>query len=153
MRSHATGDLNAYDLYFGTFRLPVIQPNQFSAAPVDVPNRLLIKGVMPLGKAWTVSTLLEVRNGFPYSIVDQDQAFVGARNAGGRFPGLCTLDASLMRTTHFLGQEVRFGVRVFHLLDTFAPRDVQNNVDSPAFGTFYNGLIRRVMFTLQLTAR
>jgi hypothetical protein len=153
VRSRAAGDLNAYDLYFGTFRLPVIQPNQFSVAPVDVPNRLLIKGVMPLGKAWTASTLLEVRDGFPFSIIDQDQAVVGVRNAGGRFPALCTLDASVLRTARILGHEIRYGIRVYHLLNAFAPRDVQNNKDSPSFGTFYNGLIRRVMLTAQLTAR
>jgi hypothetical protein len=44
-------------------------------------------------------------------------------------------------------------VRFFHILNTSSPRDVQNNVDSPAFGTFYNGIARRVTFTFQLVPR
>jgi hypothetical protein len=39
------------------------------------------------------------------------------------------------------------------VLHTFEPRDVQNNVDSAAFGSLYNGLLTRIIFTLQLTAR
>jgi hypothetical protein len=27
------------------------------------------------------------------------------------------------------------------------PRDVQDNIDSPAFGTFYNSSPRRIIFT------
>ncbi len=42
VRSHGAADLNAYDLYFGTFRQPVVQANEFSVTPVEVPNRLLV---------------------------------------------------------------------------------------------------------------
>jgi hypothetical protein len=153
VHSGSAGDLNAFDQYFGTLRLPVIQSNEYSTAPVDVPNRLLARAVVPLLRPWTGSALLEIRSGFPYSLVNQDQAYVGPRNAGGRFPTLYTLDASVLRTARVLGREVRFGVRVFHVLNTFEPRDVQNNVDAPSFGTFYNGLLRRIMFTVQLTGR
>jgi hypothetical protein len=153
VRSRSAADLNAYDQFFGTLRLPVVQPNEYSTAPVDVPNRLLVRVVVPVYRKWTASSLLEVRDGFPYSLVNEDQAFVGPRNTGGRMPALCTLDVSLLRTGKLLGREVRFGVRVFHVLGTFEPRDVQSNVDSAAFGTFYNGLIRRIMFTTQLTGR
>jgi len=153
VRSRSRGDLNAYDQYFGTLRLPIVQPNEFSTAPVDVPNRLLARVVFPVYRSWIASSLLEVRDGFPYSLVDENQAFVGPRNTGGRLPALCTLDVSLLRTGHLLGREVRFGVRVFHVLNTFEPRDVQNNLNAAAFGTYFNGLIRRVMFTTQLTGR
>jgi len=30
---------------------------------------------------------------------------------------------------------------------------VQNNIDSPAFGTFYNGIVRRIQITFQITLR
>jgi hypothetical protein len=153
VRSRSRGDLNAYDLYFGTLRLPILQPNEFSVAPVDVPNRLIARVVFPVYRSWIASSLLEVRDGFPYSLVDENQRFVGPRNTGGRMPALCTLDVSLLRTGRLLGREVRYGVRFFHVLNTFEPRDVQNNVDSAAFGTYSNGLIRRIMFTTQLTGR
>jgi hypothetical protein len=153
VRSHGAGDLNVYDLYFGTVRQAVVQANEFSVTPVDVPNRLLVRATVPLVRKWSAGALLEVRDGFPYSLIDEDQAFVGPRNTGGRLPTLCTLDVSLLRPGRILGREVRYGVKVFHVLGTFEPRDVQNNIDSAAFGSFYNGLLSRVMFTLQLTAR
>lgn len=153
VRSHSEGDLNAFDTYFGNYRQPIIRPNQYSINPVDVPNRLMIRGVMPWRKAWTVSTLIEVRNGFPYSVVNQDQEFVGIRNAGGRMPPFYTLDISLIRAAKFLGRDVRIGVRGYHLLHTFAPRDIQTNVDSAAFGWLYNGIPRRLTLTFTLAPK
>ncbi len=121
--------------------------------PVEVPNRLLVRATVPVVRKWSAGALLEIRDGFPYSLIDEDQAFVGARNTGGRLPALCTLDVSLLRLWRVLGREVRYGVKVFHVLGSFEPRDVQNNIDSAAFGSLYNGLLTRVMFTLQLTAK
>jgi hypothetical protein len=90
-----------------------------------------------------------MRSGFPYSLIDEDQNFVGMRNAGGRFPNLYTLDLSVVRAARFLGRSVRFGFRGSHLLNQFNPRDVHNNIDSAAFGTFHNSIPRRlgVFFT------
>jgi hypothetical protein len=153
VRSHGAADLNAYDLYFGTIRQPVIQANEFSVTPVEVPNRLLVRATVPVVRKWSAGALLEVRDGFPYSRINEDQAFVGARNTGGRLPALCTLDVSLLRLGRLLGREVRYGIKAFHVLGTFEPRDVQNNVDSAAFGSLHNGLLTRVMLTLQLTAK
>ena len=153
VRSHGAADLNAYDLYFGTIRQPVVQANEFSVTPVEVPNRLLVRATVPVVRKWSAGALLEVRDGFPYSLINQDQALVGARNTGGRLPALCTLDLSLLRLGRIRGREVRYGIKAFHVLGTFEPRDVQNNVDSAAFGSLYNGLLTRVMLTLQLTAK
>ena len=95
---------------------------------------------------------MEIRDGFPYSVINQDQDFVGVRNAGGRFPLLATLDLSVVRSWKFLGYQVRYGVRGYHLLNQFMPRDVQNNIDSPAFGTFYNSIPRRLVCTFTFLA-
>jgi len=153
VRSHLVGNLNAFDLYYGEFRNPILRPDQSVTGPTDVPNRFVARGVVTLGEKWTLSSLAEIRNGFPYSIVNQDQEFVGVRNAGGRFPTLFTCDASLIRSAVLLKHPVRFGLRAYHLLNTFSPRDVQNNIDSPAFGTFYNGIVRRIQITFQITLR
>jgi carboxypeptidase family protein/TonB-dependent receptor-like protein len=149
VRSHSTANLNAFDLYFGNIRNPIIRPDQYATSPVDVPHRLVSRAVIPLWK-WTLTPLVEVRSGFPYSVVDQDQEFVGIRNGGGRFPVSCTIDANLMRQVKIKGRTVNIGVRGWHLLDTFAPRDVQTNLDSPNFGRFYNTIPRKVAFVLQL---
>jgi hypothetical protein len=105
-----------------------------------VPDRLLVSAVRTFGpeKKWIVSSMVEIRNGFPYSVVDEDQQFVGLRNAGGRFPLFYTLDAQVQRTFAYRGRKFRWGVRANHVLNTFMPRDVQNNIDSVAFRTFYN---------------
>jgi len=41
VRSSATGDLNAFNDYFGNLRNPVIRANERSLQPFDAPNRLL----------------------------------------------------------------------------------------------------------------
>jgi hypothetical protein len=148
VRSHAVGNLNAFDTYFGTFRVPIVRPDQYALSPTDVPNRLLIRGIVTVRK-WTFSSLVELRNGFPYSLVDQDQQFVGIRNGGRRFPNLYTVDVSIIRSAKLFGHEVRYGARGYHLLNNFAPRDVQSNIDSPDFGTFLNPMPRR--FALNFT--
>jgi len=149
VRSRSTTDSNACDLFYGNFRNPVVRPNQFSLAPVDVPNRLLVSGVLPFRKIWTASVMVEVRNGFPYSVVDESQQFVGLPNTGGRFPVFSSLDARILRTMTIRGRRFRFGLRTNHLLNTFSPRDVQNNTGSPAFRTFYNSFPRVIAFTAQ----
>ncbi len=153
VRSRSTGDLNAFDVYFGNYRQPIIRPNEYSLSPVDVPDRLLIKGVSPWRKKWTVSTLVELRNGFPYSLVNQDQVFVGLPNTGGRLPFFYTIDAALIRSGRWFGRDVRFGVRVYHVLNTFAPREIQSNIDSDAFGTLYNSITRRITLTCTIVPK
>ncbi len=153
VRSHLVANLNAFDLFYGDFRNPIVRSDQFATGPTDVPNRFIARGVLTLRENWTLATLVEIRNGFPYSIINQDQEYVGVRNAGGRFPTLATCDASLIRSATLLKHRVRFGLRLYHILNTFAPRDVQNNIDSPAFGTFYNGIVRRITTSIQITLR
>ena len=152
VRSHAVTHLNVFDAYFGSVRNPIVRPDQYALSPTDVPNRLLIRGTIT-GRGWTISSVVEMRNGFPYSVVDQDQNFVGIRNAGGRFPNLYTLDLSIIRSATLLGRRVRFGFRGSHLLNEFNPRDVQNNIDSPAFKTFHNTLPRRLGLTFTFVPR
>lgn len=149
VRSHAESDTNAFDAYFGNVRRPLLRPNEFTLADIDVPWRLLVRGWFLLPRTqWTAAPILEIRNGFPYSVVDDRQQFVGARNRGGRFPTLATLDLMLSRRVQIKRWPVRFGVRAFNLLNRFTPRDVQNNIASPAFGSFYNHIRRSLGVTV-----
>ena len=116
-----------------------------------MPNRLLIRGAFTVGK-WVIAPVVEIRDGFPWSAINEDQDFVGARNTAGRFPVLATVDLSIVRSWKLLGYPVRYGLRGYHLLNQFMPRDVQNNLDSPAFGTFYNTIPRRITFTFTFEA-
>jgi hypothetical protein len=148
VRSQSAGDLNTFDTYFGLVRNPILQPDAYGVTSVDVPNRLIVRAVAPGGK-WMVSPLLEVRSGFPYSFLNNDQQFVGPRNSG-RFPLFYTLDLNITRTIMFRGRKVRIGLRSNHILNNSTPQDVQANVNSPAFGTFYNSLLRRFGLTFEV---
>ena len=152
VRSQSRGDLNDYNTYFGNLRNPVIRPNEYGRQNFDAPNRLLFWGDFALPHQIVISPVVDYRNGFPYSILNEQQDFVGARNAGGRFPQLFTLDVLVMKglAIPFKGKKYhgRAGITFFNVTGHFNPRDVQSNVASPQFGNFYNspGFSMRLKF-------
>ena len=152
VRSQSRGDLNDYNTYFGNLRNPVIRPNEYGRQNFDAPNRLLFWGDFALPHQIVISPVVEYRNGFPYSLLNEQQDFVGARNSGGRFPHMFTLDVLIMKglAIPFKGKKYhgRAGITFFNVTNHFNPRDVQNNIASPQFGGFYNspGLNMRLKF-------
>ncbi len=144
VRSSSEADLNNFDSYFGNFRNPIIVANQYSFTSTDVPHRLLVRGTVGLPAKFEISPVLEVRSGFPYTLVDQYQQVVGIRDQGGRYPTLATLDLSLDRPIKVRGVKARVGFRVFNALNRFNPRDFMNNIDSPLYGAFFNPIPRSV---------
>jgi hypothetical protein len=152
VRSQSRGDLNDYNAYFGNLRNPVIRPNEFGRQNFDVPNRLLFWGDFALPHQIVLTPVVEWRNGFPFSAVNEQQDFVGQRNAAGRFPRLFTLDVLVMKgiVIPFKGKRYhgRAGVTFFNVSNHFNPRDVQNNIASPQYSGFYNspGLNMRLKF-------
>src|SRR5258707_10596925 len=86
VRSSAIGDLNDFNSYFSNFENPIIRANERSRLPFDVPNRFLIRGEFHTKYGLTWSPVLDVRTGFPFSLIDEDRNFVGPRNRAGRFP-------------------------------------------------------------------
>lgn len=149
VRSTSEADLNSYDAFYGNLRQPIVRSNEFGPTSVDVPHRLIVRGALPLTDKWSVAPVLEVRSGFPFSPVDENQEFVGPRNRM-RFPAMWTLDLSVNRLIKFRKRNTWIGVRVYHLFNNFAPRDVQANVDSASFGTFYNSIPRRPGITFYI---
>jgi hypothetical protein len=142
VRSKTKGNQNDFDSYFGNFQRALAREDAYAALASDAPNRFLFWGVVQGPWKVVISPLLEIRDGFPYSAINQAQQFVGARNSY-RFPRFHQLDMRLTRNFNLLNKyELTAGVKVFNVLNKFNPRDVQNNVDSPAFGTFYNHLGR-----------
>ncbi len=146
VRAHGTIDLNDYDQFFGNFRNPIIRANENSLSPTDVPNRIIVRGTWGLPGQWVFSPLYEWRTGFPYSAVDEYQDFVGERNRAGRLPSVSTLDFSLVRPWKFRKYRFSAGVKVYNIFNSKGYRDVQNNVTSPDYGTFYNQLPRSIGF-------
>ena len=151
VRSHSTRDLNDYDQFFGNFRNPIIRSNENSLSPTDVPNRLIVRGSIGFPGQWVLSPIYEWRTGFPWSAVDEFQDFVGARNGAGRLPTVSTLDFTLARPWRFGKYRFTAGLKVYNVFDTGDERDVQNNITSPDYGTFFNPLQRSIGFVLGTT--
>jgi outer membrane receptor protein involved in Fe transport len=152
VHSQARGDLNDFNTYFGNLRRPVIRPNEYGRQPFDVPNRLLFWGDFGLPRNIVLTPVLDWRSGFPYSLLDENQNYVGPRGGGGRFPQFLTLDLQVTKgvAIPFRGKKYRgrLGLTIFNITNHWNPRDVQNNLASEQFGTFYNspGLSFRTKF-------
>jgi hypothetical protein len=95
-----------------------------------------------------LSPVVDWHTGFPFSVLDGNQNFIGPRNEGGRFPNLLTFDLLVMKALkiRFRGKEYkgRAGFTIFNITNHWNPRDVQNNLDAQQFGTFYNSADRSV---------
>jgi len=147
VRSSSRGDLNDFNSYFSNFQNPIIQANERSRLPWDVPNRFLFQGEFHVPYRITLVPVLDIRTGFPYSIIDEDRNFVGSRNLAGRFPKFASLDLQIMRAVSLPGRfskyRVELGLKVFNLTNHFNPRDFQNNLASDDFGGFSNSVGRK----------
>ncbi|MDQ3818588.1 MAG: TonB-dependent receptor, partial [Acidobacteriota bacterium] len=139
VRSRARGDLNDFNSYFGDFSQPVVRANQYSNSPTDVPNRLIAWATLHLPRRITISPIFEARTGFPYSVVDAEQNFVGQRNSDRtRSPAFVSLDAEFAKEFQVTKKYgVRLSLRGFNLTDHFNPRDVHANLADPQFGQFF----------------
>jgi len=141
-RSSAVGDLNDFNTYFGNIQNPVIRPNQYGPLPWDAPNRWLCWSSVSLPKEFTVFPVLDIRTGFPYSIVDEDRDFVGARNQAGRYPTFVSIDMQITKRLRLFNHHATVGVKIFNLTDHFNPRDFQGNLAAADFEHFYNSVSR-----------
>ena len=148
VRSEARGNLNDFNTYFGNQKHAVIRPDEYGTQPFDAPNRLLFWGDFALPHDLVLTPVVDWHTGFPFSVVNEQQDFVGPRNEGGRFPQLLTLDVLVMKglKIRFRGKEYkgRAGFTVFNITNHWNPRDVQNNIASGQFGTFFNSPDRSV---------
>jgi hypothetical protein len=141
--SRSRGDLNTLSDTFMPFEEPVIRPNVNGILPSDAPNRLLTSGLFQLPFKLTVSPVLDVRTGLPYSDVDTLQNYVGVPN-GLRFPTYFSLDGRIYREfpLHLpfmkasAKRKIRFGVYSLNLTGRRNAHDIYNNVTAPLFGQF-----------------
>jgi hypothetical protein len=148
VRSKAIGDLNDFNAYFGNFENPIIRANERSLLPYDTPNRFVFWGNFSVKYGITVAPVLDLRNGFPLSNIDENRNFVGERNRAGRYPTFASLDMQIMKSLSApkrFKEKYRFrvGLKVFNVTNHFNPRDYQGNLASDDFGGFYNGVGRK----------
>ena len=154
VRSSSVGDLNDLGSIYGPMPAALIRPNERAPLRFDVPNRLLTWTEFGLPWGLTAIPVWELRSGFPYSNVNEERDFVGPRNRAGRFPIFNSVDFQLTKKVviKFRGKERRFraGLRLFNILNNFNPQDVQANLASPHYGTFYRGVKRKIRAVFEI---
>jgi hypothetical protein len=148
--SRSRGDLNTISSIFLPFEQPVIRPNAYGILPSDVPNRVVGWGILHLPWSLTVSPVVDIHTGYPYSAVDVIQNYVGVPDTR-RFSTFFSFDGQVYREFHLhvpftergTRHNVRVGVFSVNLTNHRNYLAVYNNVTSPFFGEF-NGFQRRV---------
>ncbi len=144
VQSKAEGDLNDFNSYYGNTPIPLLRPNQFSRLPFDTPSRVIAYGTFNFPWQISISPIFEIRTGFPYSVVNENQNFVGIRNSNTtRFPTFAALDMGISKEFRVWKKyRAKITGKIFNVTDHFNPRDVQNNLASPQFGQFFSDLRR-----------
>jgi hypothetical protein len=106
----------------------------------DVPNRLITWAFLPLPrvKRYTVTYFLEWHSGFPHGVVDQYQYLVGPPNSS-RFPDYFSVNLHVERRFRLLRKEWALRAGFQNLTGHHNPVVVNNNINSPNFGTYGYG--------------
>ena len=143
VHSKAFGDLNDFNQFFGNSQQVVIQPDQRARLPFDAPNRFLFWGDFAAPFGITLSPIIDVHTGFPYSVENQERQYIGPRNAQ-RFPAFASVDLQVQKRIKLplIDKHAQVGFSVFNILNHFNPREVQNDIDSYRFGSEFNGVGR-----------
>jgi outer membrane receptor protein involved in Fe transport len=141
VHSRAYGDLNDPFLFFGNYPQAVIQPDQKGRLLFDAPNRELFWADVQGPWKFTIAPVYDIHTGFPYSVENEYREYVGPRSSK-RFPRFSSADVQITRpfTMHIRDKEmkVRVGGSALNVFNHDNPRDVQNDLDSSTFGSFYN---------------
>jgi hypothetical protein len=148
--ARARSDLNVFASLFGDSRAPVVRPNEYAPSDAEIPDRLVVRLRRRLRERWQFAALLDWRQGFPFSAVNENLDYVGSRNQAGRFPTSALLEISIERRFRIARWEPWLGLAVLNLLDSSRARDVQSNVTAPGFGTFYDRVPRRLTLIVRL---
>jgi len=143
VHSKAFGDLNDFNQFFGNTQQVVIQPDQRARLPFDAPNRFVFWGDFAAPYGITLSPVIDVHTGFPYSLQNQERQYIGPRNAQ-RFPAFASVDLQVQKRIKLplIDKHAQVGFNVFNILNHFNPRDIQNDIDSHRFGGEFNGVGR-----------
>ncbi len=145
VKSRARGDLNDFSGYLGSFPAAIVRPNQFGNLPADLPDRFLIWGLINLPWKFRISPIFEWRSGFPYSLTNAAQQYVGTPDSQ-RFPNFLSLDARISKDFRVNNKySVRFSVSANNATNHFNPDSVYADTDALLFGQFLGQHKRRFM--------
>ena len=142
-------DLNDFGLIYDNLRDPLVFENESALQPFEVPNRVLLWGVVTLHKGFTLTPGIEWRSGFPYTVFAEDYTVVGQRNRAD-FPQFLSADVAVTKRLSLFGRRVDIGVQAYNLTSHDNPRDVVSNLASPSFGEFRNSVGSTIALKLGL---
>ena len=145
VKSHSLGDLNNFSNYLGSFPNAVIRPNQYATLTGDLPNRFLVWGLVNLPWKFRIAPIFEWRTGFPYSVLNASQQYVGVPDSE-RFPNFLSLDARVSKDFQVSSKyAMRFSVSTNNATNHFNPDSVYANTDASLYGQFLGQHKRRFM--------
>jgi hypothetical protein len=144
VHSEARGDLNDFSRYLGDFPSPVVQPNQFTALPGDLPDRFLAWGVFPLPWKMQLAPIVEYHTGFTYAPVDAARNYVGVPYSDRfRYPKFFSADTRLSKDVKVNEKySLRFSLSVLNMTNHFNALDVHANTGDPQYGVFFGNYKR-----------
>jgi len=143
--SNAVVDINVDD--------PILVSNNVGRMPWDAPHRLVSWGLLPFfWHNWAVAYLVETRNGFPFSVVDDDSRIQGQVNEL-RMPAFFELNLHLERRFFFRKHRWALRAGFNNITGRKNPNVVNNNLSSPNFMRYYGGQSRALNFRLRWLGR
>jgi hypothetical protein len=138
----ALGNVNEFSNFIGDFPVPVIRPDVFAPQAEVIPHRFLTWGVFPLPRGLRFAPVLEWRNGFPYTALDEGQQYAGVPNT--RFLAqFCSLDVRISKDIPVRRHKVRLSFSMFNVTDHSNYDAVRLNTADPQFGEFLGRRPRR----------
>lgn len=126
-RSNAVLDFNILNPYFS--------PQEGGPLPWDTPNRVVSWGILPLIRQFDLAYTLDWRDGFPFSVVNENQELVGPPDRL-RFPAYFSLNMALERRISLFGFRWQVRAGFDDITDRRNSYAVDNNIDSPTFLTY-----------------
>lgn len=139
VRSSSFGDLNDFRIMTADFPEAIIRPNHRAHRQFDATDRIVAWATIELPSAVLLSPVVEWRTGFPYSVLAEDQSYVGAANSE-RFPNFFALDLQATKTFDIKGYRITGGVKITNITGHDNPRQVVSNVADDNFGDFRNSV-------------
>jgi hypothetical protein len=150
VRSSAYANLNNYTAFFNNVRWPIISSDAYAPTSNNTPNRLVTSTRMVFGQQWLLSSIFELHSGFPYSVTNDTLDWVGPRNQTYHFPVLAMLDLDFEHKFTSIKGKPWIGFRAYNALNRFTPIEVQSNLGSSTFGTFYNSYGRQIRLQIRI---
>ncbi len=126
-RSNAVLDFNLTNPYFS--------PQGAGPLPWDTPNRIVSWGILPLIRQFDLAYTLDWHQGFPFSVINEDQELVGPPDRL-RYPAFFALNMALERRISLFGFRWQLRAGFDNITDRRNPYAVDNNIDSPTYLTY-----------------